>query len=251
MQKNVKNVNCVPPPPIPCVGQSSAPHVPRYIPHSHCSTIAPWYKIYQPNVLHMASPLSPRGGGVEKTSWYRRTAFFGGVTPGGGGGYGNKIRTKNYTVPQNMKFPQLHLTYLGWEGARRIFFKVTIDVSADMGGICVSEHKDPWFVPAAVPTLAPKRQAQEWVEMLHNPCILGGPQQTGQNQRTKKARKTKTFPLCHTSCLWTCRFPAPEIEPETFPSQTHRLPARVRAISHRCPRRDGIGIWSNMALIHY
>ena len=89
-------------------------------------------------------------GGLEKNSWYRRTAFFsGGYRRRRGGGY-KKIRAKFFSRPQNLKFPQLYPTSLGLEGARRIFFKVTIDVSADMGGICVSRHKDPRSVPAAV-----------------------------------------------------------------------------------------------------
>ena len=33
--------------------------------------------------------------------------------------------------------------------------------------------------------------AQKWAEMTHNPCILGGPQQRGQNQSTKKQSKPK------------------------------------------------------------
>ena len=38
---------------------------------------------------------------------------------------------------------------LGLEGARKIYFKVTFDVSADVGGICVPGHKGPWSIPAA------------------------------------------------------------------------------------------------------
>ena len=44
------------------------------------------------------------GGGVEKNSWYRRTAFFWVGTPGGGGG-DKKNSRKNSSGPQNLKFP--------------------------------------------------------------------------------------------------------------------------------------------------
>ena len=76
--------------------------------------------------------------------------FFSGNTPGGEGGY-KKIHAKFVSGPQKLKFSQLYPTSLGLEGARRIFFKTTIDVSANMGGICVSGHKDPRSLPAAVP----------------------------------------------------------------------------------------------------
>ena len=61
-----------------------------------------------------------------------------------------KIRKKTFSGPENLKFPQLYPTSLGLDGARRIFFKITIDVLANMGGICVSWHKDPRSVPDAV-----------------------------------------------------------------------------------------------------
>ena len=64
--------------------------------------------------------------------------FFGGYPRRGGGD--EKKFAKFFSRPQTLKFP-LYPTSLGLEGARRIF-KVTIDVSADMGGICVSGHKD-------------------------------------------------------------------------------------------------------------
>ena len=83
-----------------------------------------------------------KGGGIEKKSLVPAYSFFIGGTPGGGGGGGRKKFARNFFLV--MKFPQLYPTSLGLEGARRIFFKVTIDVSADMGGICVSGHKDPW-----------------------------------------------------------------------------------------------------------
>ena len=35
--------------------------------------------------------------------------------------------------------------------------------------------------------------AQKRAEMLHHPCILGGAQQRGQNQSTKKTKKPKFF----------------------------------------------------------
>ena len=72
-------------------------------------------------------------------------------TPGGGGGGARKnFRAKIFSGPQNLKFPQLYPASLGLEGARRIFFKVTIDVSAHMASICALGHKDPRFVPALV-----------------------------------------------------------------------------------------------------
>ena len=52
-----------------------------------------------------------------------------------GGGVRKKIRAKIFSRTQNLKFAQLYPTSL--EGARRIFFKATIEVSADMGGIYV------------------------------------------------------------------------------------------------------------------
>ena len=63
---------------------------------------------------------------------------------------GGGDRAKSFSGPENLKFHQLYPTSLGLEGARRIFFKVTIDVSANMGGTCVSGQKDPRSVPAAV-----------------------------------------------------------------------------------------------------
>ena len=39
--------------------------------------------------------------------------------------------------------------------------------------------------------------AHKWAEMLHNPCILGDPQQRGQHQSTGKTKKQrKNFPSC-------------------------------------------------------
>ena len=32
---------------------------------------------------------------------------------------------------------------------------------------------------------------QKWAKMLHDPCILGGPQQRGQDHSTKKQQKAK------------------------------------------------------------
>ena len=37
--------------------------------------------------------------------------------------------------------------------------------------------------------------AHKWAEMLCQPCFLGDPQQTGQNQSTKKTKKSKKFPM--------------------------------------------------------
>ena len=87
---------------------------------------------------------SPGGGGILVPAY----SFFLGGIPAGGGGYKKNLRKKNFG-PQNLKLPQLCPTSLGLEGARRIFFKVTIDVLADMGGICVSRHKEPLRVTVA------------------------------------------------------------------------------------------------------
>ena len=92
-----------------------------------------------------------QGGGGRKKSWYWCTAFFFlGLPLEEGGGGDKRICVKFFSGPQTLKFPQLYPTSLGLEGARGIFFKANIDVSADMGGICVSSHKDPRSVPAAV-----------------------------------------------------------------------------------------------------
>ena len=71
------------------------------------------------------------------------------------GGGTKKNCMKFFSRPLNLNFPQLYPTSLDSEGGGRIFFKVTIDVSADMGGICVSGQKDPRSVSAAV-------QRQPW-----------------------------------------------------------------------------------------
>ena len=91
----------------------------------------------------MTVPPLGRGGRWKKIPGTSVQLFFFGRYPRRRGGGAEKIRMKSFSGPQNLKFPQLYLTSLGLEGARRIFFKVTIDVSADMGGICVSGHKDP------------------------------------------------------------------------------------------------------------
>ena len=75
------------------------------------------------------------GGGGRKNSLYMQTIFFRGY-PRRGGLY-EKIRAKIFFGSQDLKVPQLYPTSLGLERATRIFFKVTIDVSTDMGGICV------------------------------------------------------------------------------------------------------------------
>ena len=64
-------------------------------------------------------------------------AFFSGVTPGGGGGYGKKNSHKIFSGPKKLKFFYFYRIFLNAEGARRIPFKVFIQISADLGGICV------------------------------------------------------------------------------------------------------------------
>ena len=141
-------------------------------------------------------------GGVEKNSWYLRTAFFFAGYPRRRGGGGTKKNLRQiFSGPQNLKFPQLYPTSLGLEGARRIFFKVTIDVSADMGGICVSGHKDLRSVLAAVqrppwPLIGrPKSGRKCYI----TPVFSGVPNKGDKIKATKT--KSKKFPLCPTSYL--------------------------------------------------
>ena len=66
-------------------------------------------------------------------------SFFLGSPKGrGGGGATRKIRAKFFRDPKKLKFPQVSSMRLRLEGARRVFFKVTMHISADMGGICVN-----------------------------------------------------------------------------------------------------------------
>ena len=167
-----------------------------------------------------------------------------------------KICAKFVSGPQNLKVPPLYPNSLGLEGARRIFSKVTIDVSAGMGGICVSRHKDPRCVPAAVqrppwPLIGRPKSGRNCYK---TPTFRGGsPTKGTRSKHQKKATKgiNKKFPLCPTSYVQTWRLPVPRDEPKTFPSQRHCLPTRLQAISDRCMHRDGIDIWSNMGFIHY
>ena len=94
-----------------------------------------------------------------------------------------KFARNFFPDPENLKFSQLYTASLGLEGARRIFFKVTIDVSADMGGICVSRHK-------GYSTMASCRLAQKWAEMLHNPYILRVPNK-GDKIKAQKSNKNQ------------------------------------------------------------
>ena len=55
--------------------------------------------------------------------------FFRGVPPEGEEGRKKNSR-ENSSGPQNLKFPLVYPTRLGLEGARRVFFKVTMDISA-------------------------------------------------------------------------------------------------------------------------
>ena len=90
------------------------------------------------------------GGGYKKIPGTGVQLFFRGVPlEEGGVGYKKNSREIFLEAPK----PEISSTLptsLGLEGTRRIFFKVTIDVSANMGGICVSGHKVPRSVPAAV-----------------------------------------------------------------------------------------------------
>ena len=63
-------------------------------------------------------------------------------------------------------------------------------------------------------------------EMLHHPCILGDPQQRGQSQSKKRAKKTKTrtVPWCPRSCLQTCSLPPLGFEPRTSNCRGTALP---------------------------
>ena len=91
-------------------------------------------------------------GGVEKNSRYRHAAFLfsGGTLGGRGGGVLKKICAHFFSGPKTLKLPDLYICSLDLEGARRIFIKVTIDVSADVGCICALEEGDPRFVRAIV-----------------------------------------------------------------------------------------------------
>ena len=48
--------------------------------------------------------------------------------PRRGGEVRKKIRAKTFSGPQNLKFPYFYPTCLGMEGARRVFFKVTMHI---------------------------------------------------------------------------------------------------------------------------
>ena len=81
----------------------------------------------------MLSAASPPRKKIPDTT----VAFvFRGVTPEGEGGT-KKVRAKIFSGPQKLKFFDFYCTFLNVEGARRIPFKVFIQILADMGGICV------------------------------------------------------------------------------------------------------------------
>ena len=83
--------------------------------------------------------------------------------------------------------------------------------------------------------------------MLHNPCILGDPQQKEQHQRTRKIKKQKKI-----SILSTTLFGLLLIAPTG--NGTHdliALPTRVWAISDIPLHRGGIHIWSMLVFIHH
>ena len=134
-----------------------------------------------------------RGGRVKKNSWYRRTAFFfGGYLRRRWGGGVRKKFTKIFSGPQNLNFPQLYPTSLGLEGARRIIFKLTIDVSANMGGICVSGHKDPRSVLTAVqrPPWPLMGRPKNGRKCYITPAFSGVPNK-GDKIKAQKSNKTQ------------------------------------------------------------
>ena len=125
--------------------------------------------------------------------------FFRGNPRGGGGGGGvQKNRKIFFRTPK----PEISstLTHLfGFGRCKEDIFKVTIDVSADMGGICVSGHKDPLSVPATV-------QRPPWPLISGQKCYItpafSGVPNKGDNIKAQKSNKNqKKFLLCRTSYL--------------------------------------------------
>ena len=143
--------------------------------------------------------------------------------------------------------------------------------------------------PSQFPTKGTRSKwAQKRAEMLHPPCILGGPQTNGdkirigclnpafwgthkwaemprqrcflrdtqqrrQKQSTKKTKKTKTknFPWHLCPFLWSHRLLPQRFEPKFVQLQGHCCTTRVQAISDTPVHKGGIHIWSNLVFIHY
>ena len=74
-------------------------------------------------------------GWIEKNYWYHCGIIFQGVPLEGGGVQKNFC--EKCSGSKNLTFLEIYPTPLNLEGARRILFKVSIDISANMGGICV------------------------------------------------------------------------------------------------------------------
>ena len=70
-------------------------------------------------------------------------AFFFGGYPRRGMGVRKKNLRENFSGPQKLKIFDFYHTFLNVEGARRIPFKVFIQILADMGGICVWARRPP------------------------------------------------------------------------------------------------------------
>ena len=87
-------------------------------------------------------------------------------------------------------------------------------------------------------------RAHKWAEMLHNPCILRGPQQRGQHQSTKK-RTNKKFSILSLTLPRVLQI-APTW-PMTFQLQRHCVWATSGIPLHR----GGIDIWSKLVFIHH
>ena len=79
-------------------------------------------------------------------------------------------------------------------------------VSADMGGICVSRHKDPRSVPAAVqrPPWPLSGRPKSGRKCYITPAFWGGGQQRGQDQSTQKQQKAK-IKIFHCVSHPTCK----------------------------------------------
>ena len=60
-----------------------------------------------------------------------------GAEAGGGGGVRKKNSAKNFSGTRNLRFLESYPTPLNLESARRIIFKVSIDILVNVGGICV------------------------------------------------------------------------------------------------------------------
>ena len=143
-----------------------------------------------------------RGGGGD--SWSRRTSFLGrGYRRRGGGGtkkFARNFFPQFFSGPEK---PEISSTLPHLFGFGRVFFKVTIDVSADMGGICVSQHKDPQLQCSAHPkgtNQSTKKQQKPEIKnfhcVAHPTCKHRYCLPWGWNQKPSR-RKGTVYPLVY------------------------------------------------------